>query len=185
MFRLLLIDLFVTRPLGCALATRYLQAGGNLDSTPGDGTRGTRLCDAAAAGDVRTLALLKEAAVFLDRGDYDDRYALHLAAANGRLLAVSYLLSTGANPNVQDRWGSTPIEDALRNGHTHCAVLLRANGGELGPSPSAEVVAAADALDPKGINETRLAVKKLLAKVRAFLGACQRFRPYLSIAHRQ
>lgn len=142
------------------------QAGGKLYSDEDVAMSAKQLCDAAAVGDVRKLALLKDADVDLDQGNYDDRHALHLAAANGKLLAVSYLLSIGANCNVLDRWSSTPLEDALRNGHTYCAVLLHALGGRPGPSPSPEIQDAFAALDLDKVTEAREALKAMLKKVR-------------------
>jgi ankyrin repeat protein len=50
------------------------------------------VCSAAGKGDVPTLRILHSFGQSLDVGDYDDRYALHLAAAEGRVLAVSFLL---------------------------------------------------------------------------------------------
>ena len=42
---------------------------------------------------------------------------LHFAAEESRLLAVSYLISIAADPDVQDRWGNRPMDLAL-NGKT-------------------------------------------------------------------
>ena len=49
-----------------------------------------------------------------NKGDFDLRCPLHFAAIEARLLAVSFLLGIAANPDVQDRWGFTPIDLALR-----------------------------------------------------------------------
>jgi len=60
---------------------------------------------------------------------------MHLAGAEGRLLAVSYLLGVSANPNGKDRWGGTPMDDCVRGGtqrHLQCAKLLQCLGGRLG-----------------------------------------------------
>ena len=60
---------------------------------------------------------------------------MHLASAEGRLLAVSYLLGVSANPNAKDRWGGTPMDDCVRGGtqrHLQCAKLLQCLGGRLG-----------------------------------------------------
>ncbi len=48
--------------------------------------------------------------------DFDCRGALHRAALNARLLAVSYLLGIAADPNAKDRWGYTPLDLALQGG---------------------------------------------------------------------
>ena len=74
------------------------------------------------------------------QGDYDSRGALHVAASEGKLPAVSYLLSVSAKPNERDRWGCTPLESALEERHFLCAKILQANGGVLGASPSKQVV---------------------------------------------
>jgi len=47
-------------------------------------------------------------------GDYDSRGPLHTSCAEGRVLAVSFLLGISADPNQEDRWNNTPMDDALR-----------------------------------------------------------------------
>jgi len=49
--------------------------------------------------------------------NYDQRTLLHLAAAEGHLDVVSFLLENRADPYAKDRWGATPIDDAWENGH--------------------------------------------------------------------
>ena len=49
--------------------------------------------------------------------DYDKRSCLHLAAAEGRLPVVKFLLEKKAKVNVVDRFGNTPLEDALKGHH--------------------------------------------------------------------
>jgi ankyrin repeat protein len=41
---------------------------------------------------------------------------MHLAAAEARLLSVSYLLGISSDPSILDRWGNTPLDEALRGG---------------------------------------------------------------------
>jgi hypothetical protein len=41
-------------------------------------------------------------------GDYDRRYPIHLAAAEGELVAVDFLMFAKADISVQDRWGCVP-----------------------------------------------------------------------------
>ena len=58
-----------------------------------------QICSAASKGDVPALQLLHLCGVKSDVGDYDFRCPLHLAAAEARILAVSFLLVISANPN--------------------------------------------------------------------------------------
>ena len=66
--------------------------------------------------------------------DYDSRNALHIAAAEGRLLAVSYLMSNSFSPHFIDRWGATAMDDALKGQtmyHMYCAKLIQSMGGQV------------------------------------------------------
>eukprot|EP00854_Cymbomonas_tetramitiformis_P023779 gene23779-28828_t len=71
------------------------------------------LCDAASNADLSLVELLITNGVNPDEGDYDKRTALHLASAEGHDKVVEYLLSKGANVNIEDRWGGTPLLDAI------------------------------------------------------------------------
>ena len=53
----------------------------------------------------------------VDRGDYDYRTPLHVAAAEGTQSCVECLLDADADPNPKDRWGHTPLFDAANNQH--------------------------------------------------------------------
>ena len=87
-------------------------------------------CQAASCGHVRILDLLaKRGIVSLDEGDYDNRTPLHVAVAAGQIEAVKYLLNQGANINPQDRWNSTPLNDA---NNKEIAALLQSKGAKLG-----------------------------------------------------
>eukprot|EP00186_Timspurckia_oligopyrenoides_P001333 CAMPEP_0182451250 /NCGR_PEP_ID=MMETSP1172-20130603/43616_1 /TAXON_ID=708627 /ORGANISM="Timspurckia oligopyrenoides, Strain CCMP3278" /LENGTH=1024 /DNA_ID=CAMNT_0024649003 /DNA_START=175 /DNA_END=3249 /DNA_ORIENTATION=- len=49
--------------------------------------------------------------------DYDRRTALHLAASEGHAEVAELLLLNGADVNARDRFGRTPVDDALKSGH--------------------------------------------------------------------
>ena len=68
-------------------------------------------------------------------GDYDKRTAMHLAASEGLLEMVKYLIDeAGADPSPVDRWGGTPLDDAVRHNHFRVQDYLMSNGGTRGRS---------------------------------------------------
>mmetsp|Transcript_73050 Transcript_73050/g.171307 ORF Transcript_73050/g.171307 Transcript_73050/m.171307 type:complete len:626 (-) Transcript_73050:144-2021(-) len=90
------------------------------------------LCGAALEGDVEELKKLLSAGYNVNAGDYDRRTAIHIAASEGREEAVTVLLAHKADPTVVDRWGHTPLDEAIRGGHPKAAALLRSSSKELG-----------------------------------------------------
>ncbi|MFO7565061.1 MAG: glutaminase A [Enhygromyxa sp.] len=79
---------------------------------------------AASFGDLRGIRQLIARGVDPERGNFDDRTPLHLAAAEGHLAIVEYLLGLGVDPRPVDRFGNTPIDDATREGHAAVVRLL-------------------------------------------------------------
>ncbi|XP_053704431.1 glutaminase kidney isoform, mitochondrial-like isoform X2 [Synchiropus splendidus] len=81
---------------------------------------------AAYSGDVAALRRFALSALNMEQTDYDSRTALHIAAAEGHVEAVMFLTEIcKVNPLMKDRWGNTPIEDALQFGHDGVASVLR------------------------------------------------------------
>ena len=62
----------------------------------------------------------------------DQRTCLHLAASEGNIHVVELLAAHGAEINAKDRWGGTPLQDAVREGHRAVAALLFERGSHLG-----------------------------------------------------
>ena len=57
------------------------------------------------------------------------RTALHLAASDGRLDVIRVLIEElGANPSKADRWGGTPLDDAIRQQRTDVEAYLKSQG---------------------------------------------------------
>ena len=71
------------------------------------------LCTAAGAGDAQQVKRLIDFGVPPNSGDYDKRTALHVSSAEGHEKIVEFLLVAQADPNCKDRWGGTPLQDAL------------------------------------------------------------------------
>ena len=69
---------------------------------------------AAFENDVPGIRQLVARSIPVHAGDYDLRTALHLAAAEGSLQAVKYLVEHGHPLNVRERWGATPLDEAKR-----------------------------------------------------------------------
>lgn len=94
----------------------------------------SQLLAAAAAGDLPEVKrIVSEGLCALEAADYDSRTALHLAASEGRHRVVKWILAQkhsdgGSNEKVspRDRWGHTPLDDAVENKHEKVAKQLQA-----------------------------------------------------------
>eukprot|EP00756_Hemistasia_phaeocysticola_P042329 Hpha_TRINITY_DN16964_c1_g2::TRINITY_DN16964_c1_g2_i1::g.55457::m.55457/K01425/glsA, GLS; glutaminase len=89
------------------------------------------LCAAASSGDDITLESLLQMGYHVDKGDYDHRTALHLAAEEGHLECVKMLVRSGADINCRDRWGTTPLKGAVQNLNNEVANYLRDHGAKI------------------------------------------------------
>jgi glutaminase len=79
---------------------------------------------AASIGDINELKRLLAHGHDLERADYDGRTPLHLAAAEGQTDTVQYLLKQQVLRDPKDRWGCTPLDDAIRHKQEGAAQLL-------------------------------------------------------------
>ena len=95
---------------------------------------GGLLCQAAAEGNVPALQRQLDAGVNINTPDYDQRTALHVAASEGHLTTVEWLITHGAKINVVDRFGGTPLSDATRSkskSKKHMIAMLMEHGATL------------------------------------------------------
>jgi glutaminase len=95
-----------------------------------DSPKTDELIWAASLGDMGAVRRLVAQGVPLESADYDHRTAMHLAAAEGHLDVVRYFIAHGVPVNPTDRWGNTPLDDALRHGRETVAELLRQSGAK-------------------------------------------------------
>ncbi|XP_073470025.1 glutaminase liver isoform, mitochondrial isoform X1 [Aquarana catesbeiana] len=80
---------------------------------------------AAYSGDVSAMRRFALSAMDMEQKDYDSRTALHVAAAEGHLEVVKFLIEgCRVNPFVEDRWGNTALQDAIRFEQQDVANLL-------------------------------------------------------------
>lgn len=88
------------------------------------------LCEAAANNDVLELRILvRDMKCNADVPDYDRRTPLHLAAAEGSFEAVVFLVDdVRVRLSPADRWGRTPLDEAIANSHHRIVAYLRSRG---------------------------------------------------------
>uniref|UniRef100_A0A0D6R1J6 non-specific serine/threonine protein kinase n=1 Tax=Araucaria cunninghamii TaxID=56994 RepID=A0A0D6R1J6_ARACU len=89
----------------------------------------------ANKGDVGGIEALLDTGVDVNTADFDSRTALHVAACEGRKDVVALLLRRGADVNCKDRWGSTPLADAIHYKNHEVCKLLEESGACLPTAP--------------------------------------------------
>jgi len=114
----------------------FLASRKDISMNEDDFAGGCKMLLAAARGDVNMLnRILKyySPRLSVDFRDYDRRTALHVAASEGHLEMVKFLIDKkGAAINRSDRWGGSPLDDAHRHRNTEVASYIRARGGRTG-----------------------------------------------------
>ncbi|XP_016313019.1 glutaminase liver isoform, mitochondrial isoform X2 [Sinocyclocheilus anshuiensis] len=70
---------------------------------------------AAYRGDIVSLRRYLLSGADVNAVDYDGRSALHVAASEGRLDVIKFLVeNAGANCSLKDRWGNMALQEAMR-----------------------------------------------------------------------
>eukprot|EP00935_MAST-01C_sp_MAST-1C-sp1_P001733 g1733.t1 len=91
------------------------------------------MCSAAGQGMIAQLKEMVSSGADVNLCDYDKRHPLHLAAAEGHMDIAEFLLEQGADYNVLDRFGNSPLADALRQTQAKQADLMlnAVNNGDM------------------------------------------------------
>ncbi|MEM1184280.1 MAG: glutaminase [Planctomycetota bacterium] len=129
-------------------ALHMLDASGSITANTSDPTEPAVRCvagpmhkimAAAELGDVTAFKRFENLSVdrasytqLLEQSDYDNRTPLHLAACEGHRELTKYLIGEGINVSPEDRWGSTPLDDAMRLCQDDVVGFLRDAGAQPG-----------------------------------------------------
>lgn len=143
------IDRFGDTPLSCAVWAKQHQVcaflrenGGRIISREANRDSNIfQLLTAAAKGDAEALSEMLESGMDANSYDYDKRTALHVASSRNHVKLVKILLAKKCIVNPIDVFGQTPLDDALRDGHSEICELLRGSGAS--EKTSALLLAAA------------------------------------------
>lgn len=93
---------------------------------------------AAAAGNLRSLHTMWQRGVDLAVRSYDHRTALHLAASEGHMDVLNFLIREVKVPvNQHDRWGNTAMDDAVRANKQTAITFLEEHGARRGHAADA------------------------------------------------
>ncbi|EKX42415.1 hypothetical protein GUITHDRAFT_48639, partial [Guillardia theta CCMP2712] len=66
-------------------------------------------------GDLEEVRRMLRKGVDINSCNYDGKTIMHMAASEGNYRVVELLLEEGAEKNQKDRWGNTPLQDAINN----------------------------------------------------------------------
>ncbi|XP_044293118.1 60 kDa lysophospholipase-like [Varanus komodoensis] len=88
-------------------------------------------CAAAKIGDLDALKAIEEMGGNLSCEDYDGRTPLHVASSEGHVHLAEYLLKRGASVYTKDRYGATPLMNAIEFRNKDVIQLLRKTGAHL------------------------------------------------------
>ncbi|XP_057429746.1 integrin-linked protein kinase 1 [Lotus japonicus] len=91
---------------------------------------GVRLMYLANEGDLDGIREVLESGVSVNFRDIDGRTALHIAACQGLTHVVALLLEKGAQVDTKDRWGSTPLADAIFYKNNDVIKLMEKHGAK-------------------------------------------------------
>jgi glutaminase len=83
------------------------------------------LIRSASHGDLDEILRLEAEGVSPNSADYDGRTPLHLAACESQTEIVRHLISQNVHLSPKDRWGNTPLDDAIKSENKDIITLLK------------------------------------------------------------
>ncbi|CAN0853626.1 Integrin-linked protein kinase 1 [Linum grandiflorum] len=109
---------------------REVDGSGSLEEAMDGIDPGVRLMYAANEGNLDGIQELLDSGIDINFRDIDNRTALHIAACQGLTEVTSFLLDKGAEVDPKDRWGSTPLSDAIYYKNNDVIKLLEKRGAK-------------------------------------------------------
>jgi lysophospholipase len=85
----------------------------------------------AKHGFVDILEKLKFLKVDFNCGDYDERKPIHIACKENRIEVVKFLINENINLDSVDRFGNSPLWEAVKNKNEDICRLVREKGGKI------------------------------------------------------
>ncbi|MDH4156472.1 MAG: ankyrin repeat domain-containing protein [candidate division Zixibacteria bacterium] len=124
-----------------------LDGGANLDAVADNGA--TALTEAVEFGRLNSVKYLIARGARADGAEVGTGFTpLHFAVIGGEVPMVEAVLPATANPNMIDSTGMTPLDIAVRHGHTRISELLRKAGAETRTKRSGPISSAYLAQQP-------------------------------------
>ncbi|KAI9909064.1 hypothetical protein PsorP6_014956 [Peronosclerospora sorghi] len=128
-----------------------------------DEQRNVLAYQAIKQGNLETFKQLVPEKVCPDTEDYDQRTLLHVASAENQFEIAKYLVECGANVNRLDRWGSSPLSDAIYFAHNELATFLMANHAS---ESGFQTTVATDLLDSATLTRALEFILRVITRVR-------------------
>ena len=81
------------------------------------------MCNAVFENNVEYIKNQINIGTDINVADYDGRTPLHIAVSLNKANIVKILIDNGANKYIKDRWGCTPIDEALKHNNSLINIL--------------------------------------------------------------
>ena len=83
------------------------------------------ICSVVYLNDINLLNQIINMGIKINQGDYDNRTPLHIASACGHEDILRILIWNGSNVNIKDRFGFTPLYEAVQHNCKNITYILQ------------------------------------------------------------